>query len=319
MNNFKRRDEMQVDRLSSFLYQKGKLECAKIIPIKAYVFHVTTHQGVEKIVKKHRNFRVIEQQWNFFEEINLSTVNAYERFPNGKKYIKHNQHIWTLAPFIQGRKLNYGIEADRKSCLNTLRQFHEHARSITVPNPVKRQLFYVRWANRLASFKKTAHFFAKNGFETLFKDIVQTSEVSLRYAHQLPWKSLEQNVERDSEWIHGDVAGHNFIRNKEVHMIDFDLLACSPMLHDYIQLGQRFLPYLDWDFDKLLDYRMVKEKQLKLWISAMVVPADVMREWLHFLNRKNSTSVYHYLAGLEKDWIKRQSFLKKAQSMLKSI
>ncbi|MBT2215139.1 phosphotransferase [Virgibacillus dakarensis] len=319
MNKLNQGDEMRIDRFSSFLYQKGRLDCTEMKPVKSHVFRIKTPKEEEYILKKHAKPKILEQQWDFFEQLPASVVVPFVRFPNGRKYIKHNQYFWTLAPFIDGDKLNYATADDRQAALVTLRQFHQDAKSITVQNPIKQQLFYIRWSRRLSTFKKTEHHFLKYGFETLFRDIVRTTKLHLELVSQLPWREIEQRAEEKMEWVHGDVASHNFIRNSSVYMIDFDLLSRSPVLYDYIQLGQRFLPYLNWDFDKLLAYQMVSERQLKLWINAILVPTDVLREWLHFLKRVSANSVYHYLSRMEREWLMRHSFFKKAKLMLKSI
>ncbi|MEN1969276.1 phosphotransferase [Lentibacillus sp. N15] len=319
MNKFNQRDDMRIDRLSSFLYQKGGLDCKAIIPIKGHVFHLSTPDNTDYILKKYPNSKWVQQQWRFFDTLQSSVVVKFARFPNGRKYIKHNDFYWTIAPFVPGEKLHYSIERDRQTSVHTLRQFHRDAKTIRIHNPIKRQLFYVRWSNRLAAFKETKSHFVRHGFPTLFHDIVKTTESQLAFVSQLPWQKLEHKAEKKGEWVHGDVAGHNFIQDAKVHMIDFDLLACAPILYDYIQLGQRFLPYLEWDLDKLLAYQMVKEKELKLWINAMLVPTDVLREWLHFLRSNSTEAISRYLVRMENEWLRRQYFLNTAKLMLKSM
>lgn len=318
VNKYNQRDEMRIDRLSSFLYHKGQLDCIKITPIKAHVFHISTPQKNHYILKKHPKLKVLQQQWDFFDAIDSPVVVPFTRFPNGQKFIKHDNSLWTIAPFVRGEKLHYSIERDRQESVATLRRFHQDAMSVNIRHPLERTLFYVRWSHRLARFKKTERCFMENGYSTLFRDIVKTTELQLSFISHFDWRKLEQSTAKRPEWIHGDVAGHNFIRGSGVRMIDFDLLACSPALYDYIQLGQRFLPYLEWDLDKLLVYEMVGEKELKLWIHAMLVPTDVLREWLHYLGSNAGESMKDYLRRMENDWLKRRYFLKTAKLMLKS-
>ncbi|WP_188453522.1 phosphotransferase [Virgibacillus oceani] len=317
MSSNSSRDELKTNRLSSFLYREGKLRIAKAAPIKSTVILVETETGSKFILKKHSKKVVVDQQWEFFANGRSSVVIPFIRFPNGKKFLVTSEHYWTIAPFVEGIKLNYGLISDRKACITTLRSFHDNAQGIKVSNPIKRKLFYNRWYNRLQSFKRTNEYFVKNGFESLFTDIVQTTETQLLIVSELPWRKLEQKAEQQHSWIHGDVASHNFIRNNNIYLIDFDLLAQSPIIYDYIQLAQRFLPHLDWDLEALLAYQMVEENQFKNWILAMAVPSDVLREWLHYLSGSSPMPIHHYLTDMEKEWIKRQEFLKNAKSMLK--
>lgn len=318
VNRNNKRDEKRIDRLSSFLYQKGKLDCKTIQPVKSHVFHVMVQNGTHYILKKHANLDVLEQQWRFFDQMQSLVVVSFERFPNRKRYIKHNGYFWTIAPFIEGEKLHYAYEQDRRRSVRALQRFHQDARTVTIKHPLKRRLFYLRWADRLKAFRETESYFFNHGFATLFRDIVKQTENHLYNVAQLPWSRMEWEARKKGEWVHGDVAGHNFIHGRNTRMIDFDLLAATPVLYDYIQLGQRFLPYIAWDIDTLLDYQMVPETETSYWVQAMLVPADVMREWLHFLKNHENEAIGSYLAKMEIDWIERQYFLKKASLVLKS-
>ncbi|OZU89837.1 hypothetical protein CIL03_01480 [Virgibacillus indicus] len=317
MNENKRRDELY--RLSSFLYQEGKLEVDKISFIKPNVFRVATIKGENLVLKSHRRKDVMEQQWAFFERMNYSNAVSFKYFPNEKMFIADKNNYWTIAPYIRGEKLNYNRKTDRQKAVEALKNFHSKATGIYIQQPVYRELFIIRWIQRLSLFKKTEHLFAENGFKSLYKDIVQTMETQLRYLEQFPWHFFEKEALQKGSWIHGDSASHNFIKNSQVYMIDFDLLHCTNQLYDYIQLGQRFLSYLNWDLDELLSYRMAEEMELKPWLYAILIPSDLLREWLYFLKSDSSTPIEEYLSQMEQSLSNRASFLKKAKLVLKSI
>src|SRR5699024_11591376 len=101
-------------------------------------------------------------------------------------------------------------------------------------------------------------------------------------------------------------------------MIDLDLLRRVSKLYDDNQLEQRFLPHINWDIGDLLAYEMVSERDVRKWLSAIIIPSDVIREWRFFLSQ-GSSPVKQYLSQMEKTWSKRQFFLKNAKLMLKSI
>lgn len=309
---------MNFDHLSSFLSRSGMLEVHNMTKINKNVLHLKTSNNESFILKRHRNKSRIEQQWNLFDQIKSPIIIPFERFPNQKKFIEDSDFFWTLSPYIQGRKLNYKVERDRRASLQSLEAFHEHTSGIKVDNPLTKELFYMRWYRRLHIFKKTDYIFREHNFESLYTDIVQTMEKHLQFVSEFAWVKMEQLARVNGTWIHGDVASHNFIRDqKMVYLIDFDLLLCAPQLYDYIQLGQRFLSYINWDLDKLLSYNMVEEKYLKPWLSSIFVPSDVLREWIHFLYNGSNSSIHDYLSRMEVDWINRKIFLKFAKSMLK--
>lgn len=318
VNENRRRDEF-LNRLSSFLYQEGNLENDKISFIKSNVFYIKTSQEERFVLKEHRRKDMVEQQWAFFERMNSSNAVPFKPFPNGKRIIEDKNNYWTIAPFIRGEKLNYNKKTDRQKAVGALRVFHRKATGIYVQQPVYRDMFIIRWFHRLNLFKQTEHLFAKHGFKSLYKDIVQIMVTQLRYLEQFPWHFFEKEALQRGCWIHGDTASHNFIKNRQVYMIDFDLLHCTTQLYDYIQLGQRFLPYLNWDLDKLLSYGMAEEKDLKPWVSAILIPSDLLREWLYFLKSGSSTPIVEYLNKMKESMANRVSFLKKSKSVLKSI
>lgn len=309
----------QLDRLSSFLYLQGKLASVAIRPIKprVYLLQISHNKGV--ILKRHGNKRNVEQQWHFFSRIRSPAIVPFIRFPNGEKMLEGIGSYWTIAPFIHGEKLDYGNAADRAIAVDTLKKFHRKARTIRISNPIKKDPFYIRWFHRLAAFEKTDFIFAEIGLKHLFLDIVRTTRVQLKLLPDLPWNELEQDAQRRWTWIHGDVASHNFIKNKNVYMIDFDMLEQSMQVYDFIQLGQRFLPHVNGDVEKLLSTLQMKGLEQRLMLYSVMIPSDILREWLALIHCRSGKNAYQFLTKLESDWIKRKSFLTNAKIMLKSL
>ncbi|MEC5422055.1 hypothetical protein QGM71_00930 [Virgibacillus sp. C22-A2] len=316
MSSTDQRDEFK-NRLSSFLFQEGELEVKKISVIKPYVCYLKTVENEALILKGHRIKENVEQQWEFLNALADSNCVGFTRYPNGRKFITRKNYHWTLAPYIKGEKLNYNFPQDRTKAVRALKSFHKYARNIVVSRPLSKDIFYIRWNKRLLSFKKTEYLFNENGFENLYKDIVQTTVVQLKLAMQFPWKRYEYEARRKGIWVHGDVASHNFIKNKSTYLIDFDLVHSTPQIHDYIQLGQRYLPYLEWSLDDLLSYDMVQDSEKQIWLQTIMIPSDVLREWLHYLADNRTITVFEYLSQLEESWEKRRIFLKNTKLMLK--
>ncbi|GAB3802051.1 phosphotransferase [Virgibacillus kimchii] len=314
-NELIQRDEI-INRLSSFLFKEGKLKVKKLAAIKSHVLLMETQNNRKYILKKHINKKILLQQWGFFKMIGNEYIVPFHPFPNGREFLTYNNHYYTIAPYIEGKKLNYQSAGDRRSAVDTLKQFHENASNIHMKNPVERKQFLIKWHERFQAFKQTESLFYKYGFGHLYADIVQTTTFYFQFLSQFPWQHLEKNAKRKGTWIHGDVASHNFIRTpQQTIMIDFDLLHRTPQLYDFIQLGQRFLPYEKWEIDELIGYNMVPEEHLKMWAYAMALPSDVFREWLYFL-RKKPASVFNYLNQLDNEWVHRRYFFKSIKNMI---
>ncbi|WP_077357908.1 hypothetical protein [Virgibacillus halodenitrificans] len=308
MNNKKERDEI-VNRLSSFLFEEGELEVYSAINIKKNVFKVTDTNGEKYIIKRHIRKKIVDQQWQFFDNFSNNPVIPFIAFPNSQKIIKKNNQIWTIAPYIKGEHLNYRFKHDRGSAVATLKKFHAQAENIYIEQPLIKNNVIIRWYKRLEEFKKTENIFAKYGLKNLHKDIVQTTVKQFYRLSDYSWDQCDYSGRKKGRWIHGDVASHNFIKNNadEVFMIDFDLLECTSQIYDYIQLGQRFLPYINWNLEELFSYQMVEEKEHKLWLAAINVPSDLMRETLHSVSEKPG-EVGRHLKQMEKQWERRKLF-----------
>lgn len=311
---------MNLDRLSSFLWHAGGLETKKIVTIKRNVLQLETVNEKKIILKAHKHKGNLLQQWYFFQQLNTSIVVPFIHYPNGSKWIQDREdYLWTISPFIEGRSLHYAYDNDRNAVVMALKLFHQQASQLHTDQIVKKEVMFRKWYYRLLQFKQTEVLFTEFGYQSLYRDIVHITVTYLKTINTIPWHILHRRAREKGTWIHGDVAAHNFIQNEQLHMIDFDLLACAPQLYDYIQLGQRFLPYLDWEMDRLLAYEMVDETELPIWLLAICIPSDVMREILYLLPKNKTSKLPAFFEKLEDDWIKRKSFIRTVELMVKSI
>ncbi|WP_234982545.1 phosphotransferase [Ornithinibacillus halophilus] len=310
--------ERHYQRLSSFLYWQGELEVGKMTNIKQDVFLIETHNGKKYILKRHHKMKTVTQQWEFFQKVNSQHLTPFLSFPNNKEILIGENGYWTISPYRNGRKLYYSNPDDRLKALRTIQDFHKEATSIYVNQPIKRKLFYERWYNRLQRFKQTESLFTSYGYPNLFKDISRHTEYYIIQISKYPWQQYQKQAINDGNWVHGDVASHNFILNDEkVWLIDFDLLQNTDQIYDYIQLGQRFLPYINWDVNQLLAYEMVPDKDVKRWLLSVYIPSDLIREWLFYLSKPSKKPIKEFLKDVEMQWLKRKIFLKNAKSVIK--
>lgn len=318
MSNELSRDDQRINRLSSFLYWEGSIEAKIIQPIKRNIYYIETISGNKYVLKGHSNVINLKQQWDFFDSFHSKEIVPFVRYPNGKNEISTGtNYYWTISPYITGRKLNYQSEVDRQRAVKTIKKFHTAASQIYVHNMVKKSLFIKRWQARLYKFIETEQLFEKEGFLYLYHDIIFLMKRYLEIVSRYPWYKEQLHAETNGTWVHGDVASHNFIQNEKTYMIDFDLLQCTFQDYDYIQLGQRFLPHINWDVEKLLSYKMVNEESLERFLITVFIPSDMLREWLHFLTGKRRISVESYLQTMEQEWIKRKDFLNDSKRLLK--
>ncbi|WP_148530692.1 phosphotransferase [Virgibacillus salexigens] len=312
------RDE-SYHRLSSFFFHKGELMVKKIRMIKQpSVYSLTTSDEQKYIVKHHLQRQKVKRQWEFFEAMEDRTIiNTFIHFPNGKAYLDSDDGVWTIAPYLEGKKLHYMNEEDRWKALECITQFHQNAVHI-YPRSSRTNTEYIkRWYQRILLFQETKAIFDHYHFTSLFQDIIQTAKYYLSKCMQIPIRQYEEEAIMNGKWIHGDVAAHNFLKvDNTVYLIDFDLVRNTAPIYDKIQLGQRFLPYIGWNLNKLLSYPMVNEYDLKAWLYAICIPVDIMREWLRFLRQGNHSNSYNELIHIQNKWEIRQYFFNDMKIML---
>ena len=315
------RDDIFYNRLSSFLFRKGRLDTKKISTLKPRVYYVETFNNGLLVLKAHKSKESVAQQWSFFNKIKGRGSNSvlFKLFPNGKEVIECNTYIWTISPYMSGKKVNYRSSEERRSVVAALKKFHKCATGIKIKPMKKNTLITERWYNRLNTFKKTEYIFIENGFENLYMDIVHLTEKYLLKLSRLPWSISEMKAIERGTWIHGDVASHNFIINKQIYLIDFDLLACRPQIYDFIQLSQRFLPYIQWNLDSLLAYEMTNSENMRRFLLGTLLPTDVIREWIYFISHKSNQAILNYLVKMDLKWEKRKIFSQRADIVLKLI
>lgn len=98
------------------------------------------------------------------------------------------------------------------------------------------------------------------------------------------------------------------------------MLQSTNQLYDFIQLGQRFLPYIDWNLEHLLDYQMVHHSQTASWLSAIVIPSDILREWLYFSRETTSSfRIENYLLKMSENWKNRKELIRNVQKMIRTL
>lgn len=321
VNNISNRGDSYVDRLVSFFHKEWSSSFKVKKKIKEHVF-LCEAEGERWILKAYKSKRSLSQQLSFFKKwkSNNPMWVQFSSFPDGRIVKEWDQKYWVIMSFVSGQPLSYKKEEDRKEALEVIQAFHHQSERVQIKRPILRDPLYLRYYQRLKNLEETESYFTQFGYQWLYLDIVQTCRKLIHKYEELPWSSLEDESLTNGTWIHGDVASHNFIRRPDglVCLIDFDLLSFSPQVYDYIQFGQRFIP---WYEDKESDFISLFEPYVNVqdpfWQKGVVFPADILREWIRFVrNSHNPAEIKSYLKYLEVDWKRRKKFVKSFISML---
>lgn len=301
----------------SFFRSKGDLHIDQIYPIKSHIYKVIADDATY-ILKRYSNKSVVQQQWDFFSEIELTSIVSFVPFPSGKRYICDEERgIYTLAPCMNGSSLSYTNKKDRIEAHNILYQFQQSARGIQLDTMIPKLPVYLKWKNRLHNFSAFRNIFDTFDHAALYRAITQKSYAILSEVKKLDWTKIEDNAVQNGMWVHGDVASHNFIRDgSQVWLIDFDLLGQSPVVYDWIQLAQRWMN--DIEAKELLTYGGFQQfSEDPLWLLGVCYPSDVMREFLRFMKTCPPRSrIDDYLEKMVENWMHRESFVEQLSDML---
>ncbi|WP_053219046.1 phosphotransferase [Virgibacillus senegalensis] len=315
-------DEAFQARLSSFLETRAKLCTHKMKYLKHAVYLVEDYTGKRYILKGMKQNESVRQQLDFQYAYSDSDIIKFVHFPNGELFLYHYDYSWLLMPFQEGKTLYFGEEQERRAAVRALKNFHLRAKGIKVTDPLIRPPLLFKWEHRLDKFRKTLVVFEAFGKDSLAKEIIKLTDRQLHYLQEkVDWYALEKTAVDQLSWTHGDVASHNFLKSKsgEIYLLDFDLLSLAPVSYDWIQLGQRFLPYIGCDIPQLSSHIELARDgdELAFMLRSIALPSDLIREWLIFYRTKpTSNQLYDYLIKMEGKWEQRVQFVKEVDIVL---
>ncbi|MCP3025552.1 aminoglycoside phosphotransferase family protein [Halobacillus sp. A5] len=314
------RGDSYTDRLFHWLEVRKNLRVEKVAEIKPKIFKVMAG-GNCYLLKGYRRSNILDQQLEFFKKWNraadLAAIPAV--FPTGERTVSKLGCEWGLFHWVNGRHAEFGLEEDRLKVYNCLRQFHRSTKGVQVLS-VPRDPLYLKWKRRLQQFEETKDVFITHHQQNFYNEVFSTTERLLNEFALHPWGEIEHSAWERQQWLHGDVAHHNFLIDTEgkVKMIDFDLLHVGPRLYDEIQLAHRYLPFLEHEKASFLQlFRQVEDP--RMWLKGVLVPADLIREWLYGYNkyRKGDGTLISHMNKFETAWNRRKPFVRYTEFMLR--
>ncbi len=259
------------------------------------------------IVKKFSSGQLLQNQVLLTEKLHqYSFINTYRFHP-----IHQESSLSSLLEkeglgifeYIQPHKKNvfhFTTKRKRKHALQLLEKYHHTVKHFTDEFQSRLQPFsqLAKWHSRLLEF---IHYHSlMKGYmpNNYFQHYVMWAQWSLQelyqmeaYLHHLPLHV-----------IHGDVVDHNFLlgANNRLYLIDFDLMRLAPKIIDYLQFANRILPHINWSLEELLKEDLPKEFESRFFLTALIFPTDILREWNRFIKGSNTykQKVWHYLYDL---------------------
>lgn len=180
---------------------------------------------------------------------------------------------------LKNQSFHYRNKQNIWDAFSLIRQFHSATRQFIHEFP-EISLFnqMEKWHSRFTHYK---NWFQLSPMRT--NEFLQTMIDYGQWALDKLGRSNDLLLPSKDCLLHGDVAHHNFIRDKDgqLHVIDFDLVKSGSEVIDYLQLANRVLPYLQWNSTSLFQIPELKPYATnEKFLIALTYPTDVYRECL---------------------------------------
>lgn len=271
-------------RLLSFVKEQSGLPFHHIQRLKQGVWLLSTKKQ-QWILKEFFTAAKFNMQALFTKELRAhGFMQTYEIYP---KAFNVDNRVFALIQYIEPnspRTFQYNQTQNIVDAIKLLVDFHQLTEELVPIFQNKISPFYQlnKWEKRLENFEQSLKLHTINPIVSHLKN----------FSYYGNWAMKKMKEENDFFTreplciIHGDVASHNFIRgiDQKLYLIDFDLIGIAPPHIDYLQMANRILPFLNWSDRKLFSFSTFKNfENSHPFLSALVYPADIFREWLHFV------------------------------------
>ncbi|MFD2446198.1 phosphotransferase [Bacillus sp. CGMCC 1.16607] len=254
----------------------------EINPIRGQVFKINTSKGIF-ILKGYSSYNRLKLQEAFTSSLKTEGFEqTYTFLSLDQEPIFYNNQYFGCMPFIEPhiQTFTYLYESERQEGLSLLEKYHR-----TTKQSVQRYqtilpefILQKKWTERLEQFKKNSKVVGRFiPYEWVF-EWINWAEWSLEGIG----KGQELIDKEPNVVLHGDVAHHNFLRgkNEKLYLIDFDLISIGPSSMDLLQFANRILPFINWDINRLAQYKSLKKLlHINPYIYALAYPTDLFREW----------------------------------------
>ncbi|MED4203204.1 phosphotransferase [Neobacillus mesonae] len=276
-------DDAYFDRLFSYFQSQFHEKVVDMTPLQRSVLLLKTEKNLY-VMKGYQSNRRLKLQEAFTATLRKEGFSNTYAFleTTGKEQLYFEGTYFGCIEYISPNKsaFTYYEQKDRREGLDLLEKFHRTTASFEAryERLLSKADLTGKWKERLMIFSNNIPFLRYFMNEPFISEMVAWADWSLN--------GMEKNInyfEKEPYVIlHGDVAHHNFLRDKKgkLYLIDFDLISIGPAALDYLQYANRILPYIDWSLNKLGSYKQFRSLlRDKAFLYALAYPADILREW----------------------------------------
>jgi len=258
------------------------------------VYGVQTGGGA-MILKSYRGDgmrRRLEALADALDALVRSGVEAapYMRTRDGLPYVKEEDGLWTMQPWLPGRHLSLRRRKERLEAARALAKLHK------VPTGrMRERMFFLRvpplWEKYRYRLERAQEASLKAlDLGRLWRPYAEQARESLQRLQGTPCQRAQERDRKRGTLCHRDPAPHNLIwAGKSAGIIDFDLAGYDARAHDLYQLLNHALYLNGWEEGLFREMILAYEEVLPLCgdnrqvlADLMLYPSLVIREWYDY-------------------------------------
>lgn len=316
-------DDFFQDRLLAYLKKELPFSIENVTALRKHVYLVEPSYSPPFILKGFSSYQRLKNQQSFTASLKRSGFPHTYTFLTLEKNppLFFEQTYYGCVEYISPseRPFSFAKKKHREAGLSRLAEFHHITEGLVGMYQKHLRSFkqLAKWRGRAATFLNhisVIKFFVQ---KEMIDEILRWADWSLKGLHE----EISSLQKEPKVILHGDVAHHNFIqsRNRELFLIDFDLISIGHRSADYLQYANRILPYVDWSF-KELEKLPVLQPYLKEkgFLYALAFPTDIFREWNRLIREGNlhhSGKVRHVLDLTVEQFPERQQFFQNLKAL----
>lgn len=267
-------------------------------------------------------------------------IDRFWRAPDGEPYVIHNNLIYILTDWIDGKECDFDSMADIKKAVESLAQMHHCVKGFSsldctkvrtelgkLPATLKKR------SEEMLKLKKIAKK-GKNRFDYLYMDnvdsFIEKSLSSLKVVNSPIYERIARKAEEVREVCHRDYSYHNLIidRQQRLHVVNFDYCCYEIRVYDIVSFLRKIMSECNWNVEVAINVvnwydtvNKLNEDELEIILALMEFPQKFWRIANRYYNSRRTkpeTGYYNKLADIiaEKEFY--MDFLKKFKDYIKA-
>lgn len=286
-------DDDHFNRLLSYFQSQFDETIIQLAAIRKSIFFVRTNKNTY-ILKGYPNNSRLKLQEAFTATLKKEGFTKTYVFVTEplKEQLCYNGIYFGCIEYIAPNKTAFTFHShkNRQEGLDLLEQFHQTTASFETRyrTLLPKGHLMEKWTERLEIFKKNRPVLTYFMHDSYISEMLSWAEWSLTGME----KERMFFQKEPFAILHGDVAHHNFLRDRHgsLHLIDFDLISIGPPAFDYLQYANRILPFMDWSLERLASLKQIRSYLNEdAFLFALAYPADIFREWNRLIREKTYT------------------------------